>query len=110
MDKSTTDWEGIKSQLKKEQKELTKRLSQRQSWDDILESRFIAGLDPEEHFYYKPKATREDTLRILKDMPEGNYYIKVYGYWVKLAHQAILELRIHYYIFREFYCSSKSKK
>ena len=77
LDKSTTDWEGIKSQLKKEQKELTKRLSQRQSWDDILESRFIAGLDPEEHFYYKPKATREDTLRILKDMPEGKS--NIYG-------------------------------
>jgi len=77
LDKSTTDWEGIKSQLKKEQKELTKRLSQRQSWDDILESRFIAGLDPEEHFYYKPKATREDTLRILKDMPEGTS--NIYG-------------------------------
>jgi len=76
LDKSTTDWEGIKSQLKKEQKELTKRLSQRQSWDDILESRFIAGLDPEEHFYYKPKATREDTLQILKDMPEGSFIVR----------------------------------
>ena len=78
-DESITDWEEMKKQLKQDHLIITRRVSRRLSAREAAASSVaaseaagqIGGLDPTEHFYFKPVASRKDAENSLNGCPEG---------------------------------------
>ena len=66
---SLTDWEEMKNQLKKDHQVITRRVSNRKK----SENGDATGLDPTEHFYYKPSYSRKDAESALHGCPEGAF-------------------------------------
>ena len=73
-DKNLTDWEEMKEQLKMDQKVITGRVSRRKSQKDQDDNGTIGGLDPTDHFYFKPNASRKEAESSLAGCPEGEFY------------------------------------
>ena len=69
-----TDWEEMKKQLKEDQLRITRRVSRRKSEKEPdSTAAHVGNLDPAEHFYFKPNASRKEAEESLHACPEGTH-------------------------------------